>query len=332
MPGMELAASSDPRLASFRRTGVLIVGAVAVLLTGGALGYSLRPEVQAGRTVHSAQWKVAQWQGPIFYGTVATMTAVLLLTLVRSLGGIRLWRFGRANRFAGRKEKPAGRFVEEAKAMRIGLRVSREGYDLLRHHYPRPMCIALGDSLRGDLKLTEANIVALRSELLGRTDRWEQTYTDVKKLETVGELLLEVEDAPRERIDRAAMRLRITDLPFPARPVVENIEFTPSTPVADPDFLRRAHFNWLRRRDSDYKGFRSRAADVQAASEHAGPFRRANEQARREAIQAEAGRIAREAAAKNGGASNSGVIFIPPRRGAKRPPHDSGLRSSYTDE
>jgi len=333
--GIELVASEELEPRRFRRSGVLVLGAVGFLLTGVALGYSLGPESHVIETMHAMQWNATRAQGSIAYGmaayaTLAASVVVVLVALVRSSSGRLPRRLGRTNGLAGRREKPVAEFVREAKAVEIGLRVAREGYDLLQHHYPRPMCIDLGDSLRDDLKLTEENIAALRAELLGRTDRRSMGAANVSEIETVRDLFELAEHSPMEAIDRASMRLRITDLPFPARPVVANIEFTPSTPVPDPDFLRRAHFNWLRRRDSDYKGLRSRATDEQGASHHAGPFRRANESARKAVIRADAERFAREAAANGAVESKpSGSIFIPPRTSSLRQPNDIGLRPGH---
>ena len=294
MPSTDLLSSGSSNFASISRPTVILVGSVTVLAAGFSLGYLLRPGGALEQSIHSFQVSGTIGEGSLIYFIAAGLALLLLVTLLKS-SNIMLWR---RNPFAGRAEKPIGQFVQEAKGQRISLRVAREGYHLLQHHYPKPMCIDFSDDLRRDLRMTPGNIVSLRSGLLGRTDRSEQGGYDYPKVTTVRDLLEQVEAAPKNGVDRAKMKQRVSDLPFSPRPVVENIEFTEASSLTDPDFLRRAHFKWLRRRTADYKGFRSRASDDGPGGAHVGPFRRATELSRRFSVKLEAGRLAKIAAEK----------------------------------
>jgi hypothetical protein len=318
MPSTNFISSEPSHSGPISRPTLLLVGTVTVLAAGYALGYLLRPGGVWAQDVHSFQVSGTIGQGSLVYFIAAGLALLLLVTMLKS-SNIMLWR---RNPFAGRSEKPIGQFVQEAKGLRISLRVAREAYYLLQHHYPKPMCIDFNDDLRRDLRMTAGNVVSLRSGLLGRTDRSEQGGYDYGKITTVRELLEQIEAAPKNGVDRAKMKQRVADLPFSARPVVENLEFTEASSLADPDFLRRAHFKWLRRRTADYKGFRSRASDNNSGQQHMGPFRRATELSRRLAIKQEAGRLAKIAEQKRVEEEVQHDSWMPPSAGQDNSGHD----------
>jgi hypothetical protein len=291
MSSPNLAQSAPPNSGQRSRSFLLLGGIAALLTLGYSFGYLVRPGGAGEQTLHSLE---ASSAGSMVYLLAAGVALVVLIALLRGTN-IAPWR---RNPFAGRPVKPIAAFVEESKADEISLRVAREAYHLLQHHYPRPMCIDLNDDLRRDLRMSAGNILALRSGLLGRTDRLEQNVGDEGKIVTVRHLLKSVESSPKNGVDRAKLKQRVTDLPFEARPVVENLEFTEKSELADPDFMRRAHFKWLKRRSADYQGFRSRLSDALGGQQGHHPFRRANEMSKRLSVRQEAGRLAKEAAEK----------------------------------
>ena len=216
---------------------------------------------------------------PLLLGGVSTLGIVLMLILLHVINVIQR-KPSKASSLIGRPEKSLEEFVKQADEVRVSLRVARETYDLLLEHYPVPMCIDLPDDLRRDLKLSDADILKLLASILKKTDRLLTETSYIVTTRTVNDLLREVENTQRNKIDRSALRLRASDCPYPVRPVVEVIEFKQTSRIIDPDYQRRQHFTWLKRRISDYRGLLSRASDLTTKTTHQGPFRRSHEGSR----------------------------------------------------
>jgi hypothetical protein len=128
---------------------------------------------------------------PIAKIVLLVLGAWILLSLMR-----RWFRAGRKEAtLASRKPLTVEEFIEIAAEHNISAKVAREAYHLLAPHYSHRMRTRLSDSLEDDLQLSKPERFDLVGNLLRRTDRLAHTNARERDVETVLDLLLDVESA-----------------------------------------------------------------------------------------------------------------------------------------
>lgn len=103
--------------------------------------------------------------------------------------------------------KRASQDVQQFTAMMlehgISAKVATQAYRLLKPHYDHKMRARMDDDLRSGLKMSEADIEALRQRMLHFTDRKNPRGETISSLRTVGDLLLAIEHAPHQSLTQS---------------------------------------------------------------------------------------------------------------------------------
>ena len=289
-------ASKSPvaRKGPLGHPGVLLLAGAVVLLGAYALGYLPQFGSLLEDAIRSSYSRDLPDFSPAIYGIAGLAAFFILLGLLRCFD-LLIRQFRNSSPLKSRPAKPIEQFIEEASTADIGLRVAREGYNLLKPQYPYKMCIDLNDNLRTDLRLPDEAIRALDTLLRTRCDRRQERVSPasdcpapaVQSIVNVRDLLHVVETAPPLREDRSGSRDRAGEgapsTPSRQRRLSDSAQrkalHAATLSAIETGSLHTSNASGLHRRLSDYSGPRRRSTDSRSDADYKGPFQRATDRA-----------------------------------------------------
>jgi len=125
----------------------------------------------------------------------AAILGLLIYAFARWVwGGVKSVSKGR--KLSQRHEVGLSEFTKMAEAEGVGAKVARESYALLKPAYHGQMRVLFEDTLRGDLHLSEHDVIDLYAGCLRKSDRHLRSVETERQPVTVLELLVMVENAP----------------------------------------------------------------------------------------------------------------------------------------